>query len=212
MCPLSVHFTRSCEMYGISSTEKRKGASLVRMMRPWLFLGTRGTVLILPSFSSDGERCNYPFRNSFENSPCRPFGTCGLAPLVGLGERLLDQLANDELHELRGLFDGNADGLGLVSDFSPEIRCEPDALFAKLMLDEKKRDLPFSDVVHDGPPVNVLLPRNLRSPDSQVHLRNTISIAENKLLVKSNRGNRKSPYFRAFSGVQYYLIQNRCDI
>ena len=160
MCPLSVHFTRSCEMYGISSTEKRKGASLVRMMRPWLFLGTRGTVLILPSFSSDGERCNYPFRNSFENSPCRPFGTCGLAPLVGLGERLLDQLANDELHELRGLFDGNADGLGLVSDFSPEIRCEPDALFAKLMLDEKKRDLPFSDVSELRKVINLLFHRH----------------------------------------------------
>ena len=43
------------------------------------------------------------------------------------------------------------------------------------------------------------LPRNLRSPDSQVHLRNIISIAENNLFVKSNCGNRKSPYFRAFS-------------
>jgi hypothetical protein len=46
--------------------------------------------------------------------------------------------------------------------------------------------------------VNVLLPRNLRSQDSQVHLRNTLSIAENNLPVKSNRGNRKSPYFTLF--------------
>lgn len=30
------------------------------------------------------------------------------------------------------------------------------------------------------------LPRNLRSPDSQVHLRNALSIAENNLAVKSN--------------------------
>jgi len=42
--------------FKISSTEKRKDASLVRMMRPWLLLGTRGTVLILPSLSSNGER------------------------------------------------------------------------------------------------------------------------------------------------------------
>ena len=125
--------------------------------------------------------------------------------LSGLGERLLDQLANDELHELRGLFDRDADGLGLVSDFAPEIRCEPDTLLAKLMLDQKKRDLPFANVVHDGPPVNVLLPRNLRSPDSQVHLRNTLSIAENILAVKSNRGNRKSPKIWAFSGFLYWI-------
>jgi len=156
------------------------------MMRPGLFLGTRGTVLILPSFSSDGERCNYPFRSSFENSPCRPFGTCGLAPLVGLGERLLDQLANNELHELRGLLDGDADGFRIVPDFSPEIRRESDSLFAQLVLQKQKRDLTLPDVVHDGPPVNVLLPRNLRSHDSQVHLRNALSIAENNFAVKSN--------------------------
>jgi|GEM_PF-1818054 len=47
--------------------------------------------------------------------------------------------------------------------------------------------------------------RNLRSPDSQVHLRNTLSVGENILAVKSNRGNRKSPYFRAFSGFLYWI-------
>jgi hypothetical protein len=31
-----------------------------------------------------------------------------------------------------------------------------------------------------------------------------ISIAENKSFVKSNRGNRKSPYFGAFSGFLYW--------
>ena len=151
--------------------EKRKGASLVRMMRPWLFFGTRGTVLILPSFSTNGERCNYPFRSSLdENSPCRSFGTCGLAPLVGLRrEGFLDQLANDGLHELRGFLDGDTDGFRLVSDLTLEIRREADSLFAHLMLQKQKRDLTLPDVVHDGPPVNVLLPRNLRSPDSQVH-------------------------------------------
>jgi len=53
--------------------------------------------------------------------------------------------------------------------------------------------------------LNVLLPRNPRSQDSQVHLRNTISIAENNLAVKSNRGNRKSPYFKAFSVIPYWI-------
>jgi len=72
------------------------------------------------------------------------------------------------------------------------------------VLQKQKRDLTLSDVVHDGPPVNVLLPRNPRSQDSQVHLRNALSIAENNFAVKSNRGNRKSPYFRAFSGFLYW--------
>ena len=170
-------------------------------MRPMLSLGTRGTVLILPSFSTNGERCNYPFRSPLiENSPCRSFGTCGLAPLVGLRERFLDQLANNGLHELCGFLDGDADGLSLVSDLSLEIRRESDSLFAQLMFEEQKRDLTLSDVVHDGPPVNVLLPRNLRSPDSQVHLRNAMSIAENNLAVKSNRGNRKALILELFIG------------
>jgi hypothetical protein len=42
------------------------------------------------------------------------------------------------------------------------------------------------------------LPRNLRSQDSQVLLRNTVSIAENISVVKSNHNNRKSHYFRAY--------------
>ena len=116
----------------ICSTEKRKGASLVKVMRPGLFLGTRGMVLILPSFSTNGERCNYPFRSPLdEHSPCRPFGTCGLAALVGLRrERFLDQLANDGLHELRGFLDGDTDGFRLVPDLALEIRRESDSLFA----------------------------------------------------------------------------------
>jgi len=182
----------------ICSTEKRKGAPLVRVMRPWLFLGTRGTVLILPSFSTNGERCNYPFRSPLdENSPCRPFGTCELVAAVG-SERLLDQLANHAFRELHGFLGGNADGLGGVADLSPEIRREADTFLAELVLEVGESDLSLANVVHNGPPVNVLLPRNPRSQDSQVHLRNALSIAENNLAVKSNRGNRKSPYFRAF--------------
>ena len=169
-------------------------------MRPGFFLETRGTVLILPSFSTNGERCNYPFRSSFENSPCRPFGTCGLAALVGLRhERFFDQLTNDGSHELRGFLDGDADGFRLVPDLALEIRRESDSLFAQLVLQKQKRNLTLSDVVHDEPPVNVLLPRNLRSQDSQVHFRNPLSITENNLSVKLNCGNRKNPYFRAFS-------------
>jgi len=78
------------------------------------------------------------------------FGTCGLAPLVG--ERLLDQLANDEFHELRGFLDGDTDGFRLVPDLALEIRREADSLFAQLVLQKQKRDLTFPDVVHDGPP------------------------------------------------------------
>jgi len=133
------------------------------MIRPGLFLGTRGTVLILPSFSASGERCNYPFRSSLiGNSPCRPFGTCGLAA-VGLREHLLDQLSDDGLHEFHGFLGGNADGLRFVSDLTLEAGRKPDTLLAKLVLDEKQRDLTLSDVIHNGPP---LLPRNLRSQDS----------------------------------------------
>lgn len=191
--------------FKISSTKKRKAASSVRMTRPWLFLGTRGTVLILPSFSTNGERCNYPFRSPLdENSPCRSFGTCGLAAVVG-SERLLNQLANDPFRELHGFLGGNADGLGGVADLSPKIRRESDTFIAKLVLEVGESNLPLSDVVHNGPPMNVLLPRNLRSPDSQVHLRNALSIADNTFSVKSNRGDRKSPYFRAFSRSLYRI-------
>jgi|GEM_PF-6159336 len=147
----------------ICSTEKRKGAPFVRMMRPVLFLGTRGTVLILPSFSANGERCNYPFRSLLiGNSPCRPFGTCGLAALIG-SERLLDQLANDTFRELHGFLGGNADVLGGVADLSPKIRREAYTFLAELVLEVGDSDLSLSDVVHNGPPVNVLLPRNLET-------------------------------------------------
>lgn len=188
----------------ICSTEKRKGAPFVRMMRPVLFLGTRGTVLILPSFSTNGERCNYPFRSLLiGNSPCRPFGTCGLAALVS--EHLLDQLPHETFRELHGFLGGNANVLCGVADLSPKIRREADTFLAELVLEVGQSDLSLSDVVHNGPPVNVLLPRNIRSQDSQVHLRNALIIAENTIAVKSNRGNRKSPYFRAFSRFLYLL-------
>ena len=132
-----------------------------------------------------------------ETHPVVFFGTCGLAALVG-SERLLDKLANDAFRELHGFLGGNANGLGGVADLSPKIRREADTFLAELVLEVGESDLSLANVVHDGPPVNVLLPRNLRSQDSQVHLRNTLSIAENNLPVKSNRGNRKSPYFTLF--------------
>lgn len=133
----------------IHSTEKRKGAPFVRMMRPWLFLGTRGMVLILPSFSASEERCNYPFRSLLiGNSPYRSFGTHGLAA-VGLREHFLDQLSYYGLHELHGLLDGDADGFRFVSNLTLKVRREPDTLLAELVLDEKQRDLTLPDVVHD---------------------------------------------------------------
>ena len=203
----SYSFIESYMNLQIHSTKKRKAAPFVRMMRSWLFRETRGTVLILPGFSASGERCNYPFRSLLiGNSPCRPFGTCELVAVVG-SERLLDQLANHAFRELHGFLGGNVDGLGGVADLSPKIRRESDTFLAELVLEVGESDLPFANVVHDGPPVNVLLPRNLRSPDSQDHLRNTISIAENNLAVKSNRGNRKSPYFMAFSRVFVFALR-----
>jgi len=117
----------------------------------------------------------------------------------------ISSIKNGDLGELHGFLDRNADGLGGVTDLSPKIRRESDTFLAELVLEVGDSDLPFSDVVHDRPPANVLLPRNLRSQDSQVHLRNALSIAENNLAVKSNRGNRKSPYFRAFSRFLYWI-------
>lgn len=109
------------------------------------------------------KRCNYPFRSSIdENSPCRSFGTCGLAAVVG-SERILDQLANDAFRELHGFLGGNADGLGGVTDLSPKIRREADTFFAELVLEVGESDLSLPDFIHNGPPVNVLLPRNPRS-------------------------------------------------
>jgi len=119
-----------------------------------------------------------------KDSPCRPFGTCGLVAAVWL-ERFLDQLANDALRELHGFLGGNTDGLGGVADLSPKIWRDMDTFFAEFVLEVGESDLPLSDVVHDAPPVNVLLPRNRRSAAFS-------NCSINNIHVKTHCGNRKN--------------------
>jgi len=113
------------------------------MMRSLCSFGTRGDGSYSAQLLRFGERYNYPFRNSLSSPYCSGTTLCRLR------KYFLDQLADDDFREFHGFINGDANTIGFVSDPSPEIWRESDSFFTELMLDEQKRDLFFSSVIHN---------------------------------------------------------------